>query len=102
MEPLKEGETICPECKGKGEFPVLTGKGIIRWYDACEKCLGHGKLDWVEMIVGKSSWRIRPGVYTKEIDLTHLVPSFEQDIEKIRQSIIKSCGIPKEYLGFEK
>jgi hypothetical protein len=102
MEPLKEGEIICPECKGKGEFPVLTRKRIIRWYDACEKCLGHGKLDWIEMIVGKSSWRIRPGVFTREVDLSSLVPSFEQSIKEMRESIIKSCGIPKAYLGIKE
>ncbi len=33
------GEVICPVCEGKGFF--------------CDKCLGTGKLDWVEQIVGK-------------------------------------------------
>jgi len=33
------GEVICPQCNGNGFF--------------CNKCLGTGKLDWVEQIVGK-------------------------------------------------
>ena len=95
MEPLKEGETICSECNGTGENKPGKRLGITI---ACRKCCGHGKLDWVEMIVGKGSWRVRPGVYISEIDLSAQVPSFEQSIKEIRESIIKSFKIPESLL----
>ena len=42
--PLKEGESYCTNCDGTGR--VVSG-------DRCQKCLGTGKLDWVEKVVGK-------------------------------------------------
>jgi hypothetical protein len=51
MEPLKEGETICPECNGTGKNGPGKRLGIII---ACRKCLGTGKLDWLERIFGKN------------------------------------------------
>ena len=39
---LEPGEVICPDCSG--------GKEI--WF--CPRCLGTGKLDWLEMCMGKS------------------------------------------------
>jgi len=47
---LKEGEIICPKCKGKGTYCF---KGVYSNKRICEKCFGSGKLDWVEIIVGK-------------------------------------------------
>jgi hypothetical protein len=50
---LKDGETICPECNGTGRS--LRGKDEkdpFGWL-FCPKCVGSGKLDWVEMVVGK-------------------------------------------------
>jgi hypothetical protein len=44
---LKKGEVLCNKCNGKGFF----GRG--RFPPVCPKCLGAGKLDWVENIVGK-------------------------------------------------
>ena len=92
MKPLKEGETICPECNGKGEYPVVNEKGIIRGYNICEKCLGHGKLDWVEVIVGKrrniEGWRILYGTNSLEVQQT----SLEQSLKEIRESIMKIVG----------
>ena len=49
------------------------------------------------MIVGKrGGWRIKPGVYVKEVDRSAMFS--EQDIDEIRESIVKACGIPKKYL----
>jgi len=89
---LKEGETRCPECKGKGQIPFVTENGMIRFYKACEKCKGHGKLDWVEMVVGKRSWIIEPGTYTQI-----KYPGVEQSIKEIRESLKKNLG---RYLTF--
>ena len=43
---LEDGEVICPECKGH------TYNNIFRY---CHKCFGDGKLDWIDMIVGKDN-----------------------------------------------
>lgn len=48
---LKDGEKLCPKCKGKGRTRVFY------FHDHCDslmcnKCYGKGKLDWVEQIVG--------------------------------------------------
>ena len=42
---LDEGEDFCPKCEGMG------AKTEIGFYP-CHKCLGKGKLDWIEKIMG--------------------------------------------------
>jgi hypothetical protein len=49
---LKEGEVICNKCKGTGSTSPANSRESI-YYQVCYKCHGRGKLDWVEMIVGK-------------------------------------------------
>jgi len=55
---LNKGEKFCDKCKGKGV--VLNRHKALRppyktiKYLECNKCLGAGKLDWVEEIVGKN------------------------------------------------
>jgi hypothetical protein len=39
MNILTPGEVVCDRCNGNDYF--------------CEKCLGEGKLDWIENVVGK-------------------------------------------------
>jgi len=41
---VEEFEIKCPQCDGNG----YDNKGFI-----CNKCIGEGKLDWIENIVGK-------------------------------------------------
>jgi hypothetical protein len=41
---LNEGEMICDKCEG-------TGEGDSNWVK-CKKCLGKGKVDWVENAMG--------------------------------------------------
>lgn len=49
-----EGEIFCPKCNGKGKIKSKTSyfKMIILF--TCDKCLGSGKIDWVETIMGKN------------------------------------------------
>jgi len=51
---LQEGEKFCPKCDGSGRvrkrkhgLPIITLK--------CDKCLGDGKIDWIEVAIGKKS-----------------------------------------------
>lgn len=60
MIKLEKGGMICPECNGTGiseyvqeiniqNYQTITGKTF------CKKCLGNGKLDWIENLVGKEN-----------------------------------------------
>ena len=51
------GKVVCSKCGGVGQFQSKNVKGI------CVKCLGEGKLDWIENVVGKKGFSIKPGVY---------------------------------------
>lgn len=46
---LVPGDIICPKCGGKGIYPVELDD--IR--ERCDKCWREGKLDWIEMAMGK-------------------------------------------------
>lgn len=48
MEKLKEGEVICPKCNGEGKI-----YGVDYSYKMCSKCWGVGKLDWIELAMGR-------------------------------------------------
>lgn len=52
---LNKGENFCIKCRGNGlvkSKPVNFRKALIL---KCDVCLGTGKLDWVENIVGKNT-----------------------------------------------
>jgi len=42
---LNEGDEFCPRCKGSG----IQSDPSPRY---CKKCLGKGKLDWIEQAMG--------------------------------------------------
>jgi len=46
---LEQGEIICDECNGSGGYRQKP----INSFLVCKKCLGSGKLNWVENIFGK-------------------------------------------------
>jgi DnaJ-class molecular chaperone len=50
-----EGENFCPKCDGLGLVPrsgkIMEKTGVVHLI--CNKCLGDGKIDWVEKVVGK-------------------------------------------------
>jgi len=82
---LEEGELHCSECKGYGVPNTSDGIGLylkhrdLKSWTKCLKCHGEGKVDWIEKIVGKREREttvfVKPGVYVKEIDLSHTYPS---------------------------
>ena len=50
---IEEGEELCPKCKGKGRVNVPS---VVKFYNVtlcCDKCLGDGKIDWLEKVTGK-------------------------------------------------
>jgi hypothetical protein len=57
MEPDEKGLFPCDKCKGEKRF-LVPGKQIdentyMAVFKTCDKCLGDGKLDWIEMAIGK-------------------------------------------------
>ena len=50
---LQEGEHFCKKCGGAGM--VARSNSFRKEKLICEKCLGEGKLDWIEKAVGKRS-----------------------------------------------
>jgi len=73
---LDKGEIICHKCEGNGYsedfMSIHKGADLIKIYKRCPKCKGYGKLDWIEAIVGKKISYVKPGIYTKEVDLSYI------------------------------
>jgi len=66
---LKPGEIKCDQCNGTGV--TLYRISNSHHNGTCSKCYGSGKLDWIEVVVGKKiSNPIMSGV-------TWLPPSYE-------------------------
>lgn len=52
------GEYLCEPCNGWGR--IINEDGTLRTlYVQCPRCLGDGKLDWIENIVGKSEENVK-------------------------------------------
>jgi DnaJ-class molecular chaperone len=52
---INEGERLCPKCRGRGRVPRC-GPWSQKYkvsYLRCDECLGDGKIDWIEDVVGK-------------------------------------------------
>ncbi len=49
---LEPGEMICPKCNGKSHYQSW-GNVANHFKPPCSKCLGTGKVDWIENITGK-------------------------------------------------
>ena len=62
---LKESEMYCERCNGSGDDPEFTGEKNGFTMD-CSKCLGTGKLNWIENVFGKT------GIRMKKIDLSKM------------------------------
>lgn len=53
MKELEDYEVICPQCKGTGKSKSWEAGGFIITPE-CPKCLGEGKFDWIQRVVGKA------------------------------------------------
>lgn len=101
---LEEGEVICSKCNGGG---YERDDSNFAKYDTCSRCLGEGKLDWIENIVGKvretasfsvkSTWvsakfpRLNHDYYVEMVE--DIAKQFAEDIDReILESIIEQCS----------
>lgn len=53
---LEEGEEFCKECNGIGLISKKRNMSNIKMkthYLICKKCMGDGKVDWIEKVTGK-------------------------------------------------
>ena len=48
LDELDFGEVVCPECNGS-----CVGEWEQPAYSSCQRCWGAGKLDWIELVMGK-------------------------------------------------
>lgn len=60
---LEEGEVFCPKCNGGGSYPYKFVKLEDPKYCRCNKCLGTGKLDWIEVCMGKRDHWVKINPY---------------------------------------
>ena len=73
---LKEGEIICDKCKGAGSTKVKRDprrSGPYHPTMICIKCLGEGKIDWIENIIG---------VKARYFNFQHPLPKIDIDCLK--------------------
>lgn len=62
---LKEGEILCPKCEGSGGEPGDSRSPV----PVCDRCWGDGKLDWIDLIMGKPKPRRKlNAVWTVEMN----------------------------------
>jgi len=48
---LREGELVCPDCKGSGYTHRKPGWGIKETF-SCPLCGTDGKVDWIRNVIG--------------------------------------------------
>jgi len=53
---LKEGELVCPECKGSG-YKVHKPKWGVKETISCPLCGSAGKVDWIRNAIGPDPTR---------------------------------------------
>lgn len=89
---LKEGELICPICKGKGHLD----KSIY----VCEKCDGNGIVDWVSNVITRKKKRTaldKINIKRMLIHLQSLVDSLKfESIDNLTINTLK--GMMDHYL----
>lgn len=68
---LNEGEKFCDKCKGKGKVQKgvrnLGKTGLMLL--VCSECLGDGKIDWVEEVLGKQRKVVMNYEFTADAEL---------------------------------
>ncbi|MCK5603325.1 hypothetical protein KAR91_15685 [Candidatus Pacearchaeota archaeon] len=94
---LKDHEVMCPECKGTGKLKSWTS-GNFEITPECSKCLGEGKFDWIERIMGK------PRRIYQEFDLSEevvrvMAKELSDDIDK---EILESICMEASYNSLEQ
>jgi len=67
---LSEGEEYCEYCNGTGSY---------KDYDNCPKCLGTGKFDWIEKVIGKKERKSTS--YLNQINVERMVSYVRKTIE---------------------
>jgi len=78
---LEPGEVICSKCDGETfvRYTEQRGKGFYPMKRMCDKCNGHGKLDWIENVTGVQ----RSSAYETWPDLHHysMTWGFDSEVE---------------------
>jgi len=105
---LKDGETICPKCKGH-KYPDYSepNKNMMTFPCKCKTCNGEGKLDWIENVVGKKKKYPEPRIIDAsfKIDDKEFLNFVENniDVEKVVNNLVNDIdnNIMNELLKIE-
>jgi hypothetical protein len=94
---LNPGDIYCPKCGGIGRRYDEQKSGGWTFSEECNVCLGAGKLDWIEQVVGKPRNWI-------EIDLSEeLARKLSEDLAKeIDREILESIYKEAEQIQKEE
>jgi hypothetical protein len=80
---LESWEVICDECNGDS---FITEKNNENYSEVCPKCIGSGKLDFIENIVGKKDiiWKPRSIGASKlsQLNVRRLITYIEKVVRK--------------------
>jgi|GEM_PF-6490065 len=86
---------VCSKCNGKGTLDISDDP--TKHVKSCPKCLGIGKLDWVENVVGKNPFRIwgsrsSEGSPLHDVNVRRLINYIKETIEEVCASNIIDCS----------
>jgi hypothetical protein len=93
---LEPGEVICNQCNGETftRYTEQRGKGFYPMKKTCDKCNGHGKLDWIENITGiqkSAAYETVPDLHKyaswEFIGMDDDNPPYKRSSEEIKQRI---------------
>jgi len=97
MVDLKEGEIVCDKCSGTGRTEVK--RNSINFYASgmCPKCLGKGKLDWIENITGIKRFLFNfdafPNIKPEFLKNILLKPSLELSKQEKQKKLLTSSWV---------
>jgi len=89
---IKPGEVVCSKCKGETfvRYTEQRGKGFYPMKRMCDKCNGHGKLDWIENITGvqkSAAYKVWPDLHQHVMTWSSWDDEPDEPIKKSYQDI---------------
>ena len=71
---LNKGEIICPECNGLS-YIEYSGYKSIKIHMRCRKCIGEGKVDWIDNIIIHNNYNLNGIIIKNYSDKIVDIPS---------------------------
>jgi hypothetical protein len=87
---LNPGDIYCPRCGGAGRYEKQKC-GEWTFSEECNTCLGAGKLDWIEQVVGKPRKKWIEFDLSKEVQASIAKDLAEEIDKEILESLYKEA-----------